>query len=970
MKINDDNISFEFEILNKYLNNSIKEFEHIIYLCKNIYSQGKAFCNSIHTSINAFFNIENSLETNNKMSQNLNFFYQSTLIFFSELLESLEKYNLIIIQPLEDYKQNLNQFNESILSDFNFLLKKYNNSKEKLIKTQRRFYASKQLFIKNKKELISKKLELNTESYNQLKSISENNLQVYKYQILSSNDLYKKYDYYYFQLYLKFKENENNRLSFLRNIFDVYINDTKIINNKLTEYISQINEKLSSWKQEEDLLSILNNFNFNNENGKRFKNEEFMTFNQENVKAFNLYINNIKEKNSSSIFTSGKGLLNFMWGSSNEDIYEISSNQSDEKQNEIIGKLFKYLLSEKEIPNELISAVNLLILDEKDFSILLIKKFVSEHKSSYTKIPNFENLKHLGNILINILLNSELDVDNATNLALAIIFNSQRTYSIIPNHKYKKIFLSGIINSKFIFKSKNYWNNIFEFKLKLKLKAIMNSVIQKYNNSLENKNSQSIQVNSGYNLKNIFNLGKQDEQDKSIFNKFINLCNFINFDKLPKNFQIEFLQNSYEQLHLILKENIPFFINYNFGLNNGADFIIKVSNDFNVSNELVNYYIFFLNSTSYSVRQYGLDFFQNYKIKNKIDDIIERRSEMISLKYPIFEKINYYNDSEKKILLVNSSVFLNNKEKINLLFLNKNLNSKISKKIYKQILNSIDTNIKNKNNIEKRINIWKIMLKFQNIKDSFPYESNKNKANSITYDRFSNYNFSIIDIDCQRTNFEEKQEENRKKINNVLKTISMLLPEINYCQGMNYIVAFLLKFINEEDTVFYIMMGLFVYTNFKKIFYNELIKLKMYFNIFDRILSLYLPNTLMLFKKNNIMSNYFISPWIITLFTNTMEINCKLDVLIKIFDNFIISGWKTIFNTALLIVEKNEENLLNLKTDKLLHYLSDDILKDLFYGNEMNNFILELQKSSKIKKNLIHNLKKELKIESQILKEE
>ena len=325
---------------------------------------------------------------------------------------------------------------------------------------------------------------------------------------------------------------------------------------------------------------------------------------------------------------------------------------------------------------------------------------------------------------------------------------------------------------------------------------------------------------------------------------------------------------------------------------------------------------------------------------------------------------------KKKILLENSSIFLNNKEKIKLLFLNKNLNSKISKKIYKQILNSIDTNIKNKNNIEKRINIWKIILKFQNIKDSFPYETNKSKANSITYDRFSNYNFSIIDIDCQRTNFEEKQEENRKKINNVLKTISMLLPEINYCQGMNYIVAFLLKFINEEDTVFYIMMGLFVYTNFKKIFYNELIKLKMYFNIFDRILSLYLPNTLMLFKNNNIMSNYFISPWIITLFTNTMEINCKLDVLIKIFDNFIISGWKTIFNTALLIVEKNEENLLNLKTDKLLHYLSDDILKDLFYGNEMNNFILELRKSSKIKKNLIHNLKKELKIESQILKEE
>ena len=127
-------------------------------------------------------------------------------------------------------------------------------------------------------------------------------------------------------------------------------------------------------------------------------------------------------------------------------------------------------------------------------------------------------------------------------------------------------------------------------------------------------------------------------------------------------------------------------------------------------------------------------------------------------------------------------------------------------------------NPKKKKNVEKRINIWKIILKFQTIKDSFPYQVNKQKAISMNYDRFSNNNFSIIDIDCQRTNFEENQEENRKKINNILKTISMLLPEINYCQGMNFIVAFLLKIIKEEETVFYIIMGIFVYTNFKKIF--------------------------------------------------------------------------------------------------------------------------------------------------------
>ena len=165
------------------------------------------------------------------------------------------------------------------------------------------------------------------------------------------------------------------------------------------------------------------------------------------------------------------------------------------------------------------------------------------------------------------------------------------------------------------------------------------------------------------------------------------------------------------------------------------------------------------------------------------------------------------------------------------------------------------------------------------------------------------------------------------------------------------------------------MIFIFIYKKFKNIFYNDLIKLKLYFKIVDRILTLYLPTTVIIFKNNNIMANYFLSPWIITLFTNTIEVNFKLDIIINIFDNFIVSSWKTIFNTILLIIEKNEENIINLKSDKLLHYISNDILKEYFYGNESDNFLFELKKKFKIKKNLINNLKKELNIESQILKE-
>ncbi len=126
----------------------------------------------------------------------------------------------------------------------------------------------------------------------------------------------------------------------------------------------------------------------------------------------------------------------------------------------------------------------------------------------------------------------------------------------------------------------------------------------------------------------------------------------------------------------------------------------------------------------------------------------------------------------------------------------------------------------------------------------------------------------------------------------------MLIPDINYCQRFNFISAFLLRIINNEEESFNIMMGIFLHSNFGVIFYDDLSKLEIYFSIFERLLFLFLPELSNFFKTNSILTNFYASPWFITLFTNTMNKNSKLDIIIKIFDNFILSGWKTIYNTS------------------------------------------------------------------------
>ena len=78
----------------------------------------------------------------------------------------------------------------------------------------------------------------------------------------------------------------------------------------------------------------------------------------------------------------------------------------------------------------------------------------------------------------------------------------------------------------------------------------------------------------------------------------------------------------------------------------------------------------------------------------------------------------------------------------------------------------------------------------------------------------------------------------------------MQKPKINYCQGMNYIASFIYQIINDEEESFYFMLSLFEKTDFCLIFLDDLNILKQYFYVFDRLLSLYLPELHSYFRVN------------------------------------------------------------------------------------------------------------------------
>ena len=944
--IDENNFQNELNQLSLYINKNTQTMINLIKFFQEIYLKNLNYYQSINNIINSFFDEKKLLESQNQLEQNLNFFYQITLIYLKNFKENLiENFNNKIIIPLNEEKKIVENNNNILLNSLKTINNRYKEIKKDLLKIQKKYFIS------------CKNLSNNNLINNYFKYKNKNDLILYKYQIKNSNNIYNKININYDKYLLLLRDNEKKRLNFFKNLFNNYnmINSNYI--NNFNEYNIQIKNKFDLWNIENDINSFNEDFNFynnNNNNNNRIKMEEVINYNNNNENILNekLKYFNINNNNFSYIY--------------NKFFNNNNINYKEENSQKIIIETFIKILdnnNNEELSFELICLINNLIIEDKNFSTLFLKLFIDSHKNlinniNYHQIYNLNNFYHFSNILKNILYNfpffnlNSNDNDNNNNdficnLSSAIIFISQRTFYYDLNSN-KILFLSGIISKDSLFQKYFFWKNIIEFKLKIKLNAIKKKIsILIQEDKIKGKKYNNNNKNNNINLKK---------------NEFVLLVDFTNFEKIENNYQIYFIENSKEQLKNILFEIIPSFINFNFDLSNSNDLISNICNRFNIDNEYLNHYINYLNINKYSVKKiYNL---KHDDYNNKINFIINSKNNHNKINNNIIKdnSINNNLNLKQKLIILKSSIkYLPFSSLISLLLLSKEFTIKLKKTVYKHILNT-HKNIP----IKTHINIWKILLQTSKIQSQYNYNLNKEKANNIEYDKLSNCDYNIIDLDCQRTQFENNNEENKKKMNNILKTFAFTLPDINYCQGMNFIIAFFLKFIENEEEIFYLFLSMFVNTNFSKIFYKDLIKLNNYLEILNKLIEIFLPVVYIHLKNNKINNNFYASAWLITLFTNTMIKNKNIKVLIKIFDCFFCDEWKFIFNLILLLFKKNQNKILSLKNENLMKFLNNEIYLNDFYNEDekiLDNFILEIGEIKFVKNELINNIKKFLYFE-------
>jgi len=156
--------------------------------------------------------------------------------------------------------------------------------------------------------------------------------------------------------------------------------------------------------------------------------------------------------------------------------------------------------------------------------------------------------------------------------------------------------------------------------------------------------------------------------------------------------------------------------------------------------------------------------------------------------------------------------------------------------------------------------------------------------------------------------FKEKYGNGQRKLYKVLSYYSKYNTDTGYVQGMGFIVAVFLTYMDEESS-FFMLHSLMKKYNMEGFYLPGFPILNKTFYILLNLEKKFLPKIYELFKKEGMIPSIYASEWFICLLSR----NLKFKSLVRIFDIFLLEGYKVIYRFALAFLKLKEDKFMEGK---------------------------------------------------------
>ena len=208
------------------------------------------------------------------------------------------------------------------------------------------------------------------------------------------------------------------------------------------------------------------------------------------------------------------------------------------------------------------------------------------------------------------------------------------------------------------------------------------------------------------------------------------------------------------------------------------------------------------------------------------------------------------------------------------------------------------------------------------------YDSNKIKGIQDSLD--------FIKRDIGRTLYTDffLKEGGKEQLSNILERMCAVPGNIGYCQGMNFIVGSMLTLFRNEIKTFYLFSCMIQTYDLINLFAYNTPDYGIRVYQINYYVKKYIPTVFYHFKNNNLSFDMIYSRWLLTLFSNYLEIN-RLDFP---WTCFFIHKWKGLIKLCLILIYELKDKLLKCDLASLSSLLKEDSIK--YHNNYMKSFYL------------------------------
>ena len=920
-------------------------------------------------------------------------FLKSLYYFHSSILDKLkeipDKINTDVLSTLKNFKEEFESDNKNIYFSLNSIIENISNEQQTFNKIKKELDEEKSKNKDYKKsakyELYAKEMDIMNKLYSKNEKKFEDLKNLFEENEVKKNRIISKCLYIYLKIIHEDLGSIDNEKGEIKKLIKKYkankdkISINNIFQNSKILNIKKWEENFNDWEEikfdGKEAESIIINKLDKKEDKKDKKKETKKETKKEDNNKFNTvlsdyYVPQIVVHNNIIGIDDEYMLLKTQ--EKHNNFVDIIEDEANIKDNIIINN-FLYSLDNLEKKTDILLNIEDVFgrnIGNKDFYIDFCDRIIKAKGNQNTlyEFKIFSNLVYLTNVLNLILenikddlLSDKLSIDH---------FNSYKILDQIICIGEKSVnentYMCALLSKNKIFKNQKIWINC----IKNKIINLLNDLCKK---EYFSKSKDTVFKKADFINKNVGKLGFGKiigkiggligDKEKNI----IELCKFNNsieyYSKLSKEQKKIVDNNALSVYHSIIKCYIRHITNYNFNLGNATDIISLICNNLCIKDEEhIVFYCYYYQDCIYTSKKlnYKNKSVVSKKNKEKIDYI---KSEKKDKKIPENYIINIKKDSSKYFIIKKVSKFLEDEDKLKLICLGKYY-IQLRKYIYYSFL-------KKDISLKRRLNIWKSYLKYNNTKALYDY---KEILKETQTDFFKNENEeSIIQIekDKNRTYLRKKNENSGQMIYNILISFVYSENKINYVQGINSILGFLYDLTENEEETFHLLISFFIMTQLRDIYEDEEFqKLKQFFYTIERLVYLYLPKIYSKLKDNNIELSFFMSAYFITLYTILYPNLPENDIsfILHLWDDFILDGWSSFFSNWLTILKYHEKDIMKIKEDRLINFLTNQIKESDLYKKENYPKFLELKKKFKISEELIKNLQDEIAVEVGIRK--